>query len=380
MDDELTREFNSRRLTWGKGNERDLAKQQAPPLKTPTCLRISDWLARDTPPPDYLMGELLSTTSRAILAAPTGLGKTNFSMMLAASMAAGAGFLHWSGHRPSKVLYIDGEMSVRLMKAWIADVVRRFGSVPKSLSVMCRDDIDGMPPLNTPAGQHFIDQVIADQGGIDFIIFDNVQSLLLGDMKDEEPWEQTLPWIKSLTRRCIGQLWVHHTGHNETRSYGTSTREWQLDTSILLERLNRPDTDIAFTLTFKKSRERAPHNRADFEPVAITLGNDRWQFEASQAQPKGKQPSPTGKKYHGALMDALAERGEIRAKAAGRISVTMDEWRMECVRLGLLEKVPADTKPRKSQQSLFNKYRLELVTAEWVACNDDIVWNLNGFQ
>jgi hypothetical protein len=35
-------------------------------------------------------------------------------------------------------------------------------------------------------------------------------------MKDEEPWQDTLPWIRSLTNRSIGQLWVHHTGHEET--------------------------------------------------------------------------------------------------------------------------------------------------------------------
>jgi hypothetical protein len=56
-------------------------------------------------------------------------------------------------------------------------------------------------------------------------------------MKDEEPWQDTLRWARSLTNRAIGQLWVHHTGHDDSRSYGTKTREWQLDTVILLKRI-----------------------------------------------------------------------------------------------------------------------------------------------
>jgi hypothetical protein len=27
-------------------------------------------------------------------------------------------------------------------------------------------------------------------------------------------------------------MWLHHTGHNETQSYGTKTREWQMDTVL----------------------------------------------------------------------------------------------------------------------------------------------------
>jgi hypothetical protein len=33
------------------------------------------------------------------------------------------------------------------------------------------------------------------EGVIDLILFDNVMSLMSGDMKDEEPWRQMLPWV-----------------------------------------------------------------------------------------------------------------------------------------------------------------------------------------
>ncbi len=39
-----------------------------------------------------------------------------------------------------------------------------------------------MPPLNTPEGQAFIDAIIERIGGVDLVIFDNVMSLIVGDI------------------------------------------------------------------------------------------------------------------------------------------------------------------------------------------------------
>ena len=54
-------------------------------------------------------------------------------------------------------------------------------------------------------------------GRVDFIFFDNIMSLIAGDMKEEEGWRQALPWIKSLTKRAIGQVWMHHTATSHPR-------------------------------------------------------------------------------------------------------------------------------------------------------------------
>src|SRR5262249_28303427 len=143
------------------------------------------------------------------------------------------------------------------------------------------------------------------------VIFDNVQALLLGDMREEEPWQQTLPWVRDLTHRCIGQLWVHHTGHVKTHAYGTKTREWQLDTVMLGEKAENEDADIAFTLTFTKARERSPDNRNDFAKVVITLADDEWRVSgAPLALTSRGRVSPLAVKFHEALLDAIARPGE----------------------------------------------------------------------
>jgi hypothetical protein len=339
-------------------------------------LTVAAWLARDIPPPDFLMGEWVSTTSRGMIVSATGLGKTNFCLALAFSMALGQDFLHWRATRKARVLYVDGEMSRRLVRERLADAARRAGAVPDALFVLCREDMQDMEPLNTPEGQEFIDDLIEQLGWVDFVILDNVQSLLLGDMKDEVPWQDTLPWIRSLTSRSTGQLWVHHTGHEESRSYGTKTREWQLDTVILLRRIENSSADIEFMLEFTKSRERAPHNRADFETVNVTLANDRWKVQGTGRKSAAKPPSPLARRFHAALLDALVSYGTPRPQSANRPSVSMKEWKAECCRLGMLDANPADRRHQNSQAALFSKYRRELLAAGWIACNGDFGWDM----
>lgn len=45
-------------------------------------LTLVEWRARDLPEPDLIMGHWLSTTTRALMTAATGLGKTNFAVAL----------------------------------------------------------------------------------------------------------------------------------------------------------------------------------------------------------------------------------------------------------------------------------------------------------
>jgi hypothetical protein len=43
-----------------------------------------------------------------------------------------------------------------------------------------------------------------------------------------------------------------------------------------MEEVTRPGSDIAFSLEFRKNRERTPDNRSDFEEAVITLAGDVW--------------------------------------------------------------------------------------------------------
>jgi hypothetical protein len=161
---------------------------EAKPAQVVPPLKISEWLSRDLPSPDFIMGDWLSTTSRALLVGPTGLGKTNFALALALHAAAGTDFLHWRGRRPSIVLYIDGEMARRLLRSRIDGAATRLGQTPPGFHALSHEDVEGFAPLNTPAGQAYIEWLIEQIGKPDLIVFDSIMCLLAGEMKEGEPW------------------------------------------------------------------------------------------------------------------------------------------------------------------------------------------------
>jgi AAA domain-containing protein/bifunctional DNA primase/polymerase-like protein len=337
-------------------------------------LSLDDWLAAEIAPPDFVMGEVFHTESRAFLIGPTGLGKTNFSMALAAAMADGADFLHWKGSgKCRKVLYVDGEMGERLMAQRIQDVVRRHGGKPAGLTLLCRANLErrsgNMPPLNTKEGQQFIEAIIEQVGGVDFIVFDNLQALVSGSLREEDAFAAVLTWAKTLTSRSIGQIWAHHTGIDESRGYGDKSKEWQFDTVMILKRAG-DDGEVLFDLEFPKARERAPDNRADFAPVRVELADDAWTVESTQKTATVKAPSPRAQAFHSALTDALCVSSETGV-------TTKEAWRSECRRKGLMHLDPGAAPPRytKSSQAQFNQYVSELVTAKWVGVNGEAVRN-----
>jgi hypothetical protein len=211
-----------------------------------------------------------------------------------------------------------------------------------------------------------IDAAIAKIGKVELIIFDNIMSLVAGDMKDEEGWRQTLPFQHSLTRRKIGHLWLHHTGHDETKSYGTKTREWQMDTMLFGSRIERPDTDVSIKLEFRKARERRPENRADFAEISVALVDDEWIYSSPEGGSKTK-PSPLGQKFLNALRNALA--GDDAAMSGGFRRVHQDAWKRECFALGIL-----DRDKEHSARTLFPKHKRELIACNQIACSETRAW------
>jgi hypothetical protein len=262
---------------------------------------LQSWLHRDIPPTEYICGEVFSTTNRSIIIAPTGLGKTHFSMAIAGHIAAGKDFLHWAVPQPRRVLIIDGEMPSELIKARLADLSRRLGSAPDGLSVLSREDFPDMEPLNVERrardgavsypGQDFITRVIEELTP-DLVVFDNIQALLTGDPKEPMTWQPVIPFTLELSRLRIGQIWVHHTGINETRGYGDKTREWQLSNVIMLRRREADNAEIAFDLEFTKARERQKRNWDDYEPVTVRLDDDEWSYERGSTAGKSREGLP----------------------------------------------------------------------------------------
>jgi AAA domain len=352
-------------------------------------LAIEAWAVRPMPPPDRLLGDLLTTTSRMFLVGRTGLGKTMLGFAIACGIASGEGFLHLRASRPARVLYIDGEMPGELIKSRSIDALRRTGMapLPGNLLIYSRDTEDDfakrfptlgmMPPLNAEAGHNFVLALIAALGGVDVVIFDNVMSLIPGDHREEIPWNETLPLVGKLTARRIGQLWLDHTGHNAERQYGSSTKAWRFDAVGVMTPLpdvQRGRHEVAFTLSFEhpgKARRRTLDNWADFATCIIRLKDDRWTSEPADPSAVTRKLSPTGRMFYRALLDALA----ISA-IPGRTTRTL--WFAEAARTGLAEPLAPDddSKARSVKQTKFRKYLAEIRLAGLIGVDGDTITDL----
>jgi hypothetical protein len=198
------------------------------------------------------------------------------------AVASGTGFLHWDGKRAAKALYVDGEMPMRLLQTRLQEEAKRCGCAPATLiPISMEEEIAyGATPLNLQekgkvVGTKWLDKIIAEEKP-DFIFFDNIQSLLIGDMKTEESWALLQSWRQNLTKLGIGQVWFHHTGHDESKSYGSKTKEWAMDTHILMKKIDAGENVLSFGLIFDKKRLATPENSESFADVTVTLKEGKW--------------------------------------------------------------------------------------------------------
>jgi hypothetical protein len=79
--------------------------------------------------------------------------------------------------------------------------------------------------------------------------------------------------------------------------------------------------------------------------------------------------SPLARKFYDALVNATV--GGDTPKQFNCPTATIEEWRNEGFRLGLLDK----DKP-KNASALFSKYKRDLIAANWIACNETLAWTL----
>jgi AAA domain len=271
-------------------------------------------------------------------------------------MAFGRNFLHWRSRRKARVLYVDGEMPRDLMKERLEVMCKIFALKPdeiarsKWLTVLSSEDFEDMLPLNTEGGQKWLDDFIARTGPYDFIVFDNITSLCSGIMKEEESWQMVKPYTLELTKRRMGQLWVHHTGHDTTRGYGTKTREWQMDTVMTAEQVSKDHID--FNLLFTKKRRSKPSNYEDFKDVHLELVDGAWRTEAVVVKAKGRPNE--------------SERIALKALQASGGNLTENEWREYSYDLGI-----SASSDKAARRKAFTRARDGLVEKGLVKCVED---------
>lgn len=354
------------------------------PLKPPksltrdqrTSLVLARWLNREIPPRDYLLGSAFSTSSRVLVFGETGVGKTLFALDLAGAIAAGEDFLSWAGQRPSRVMYLDGELPPDTFKERMELVAGRY-TADIDLYGYNRFDLEEMgvemPPLNTAEGEAWLMGEI-DAIKPDAIVFDSIMCLLTGSMSEEESWAPIKALVRKLSARRIAQFWLHHTGHDATKSFGTKTREWEMDTVIAL---SKDDDSGAIRMEFKKARLRTPTTAAEFEPKIIQREDDGWTCNAAARDSSSK--SETGM-IAGEILKSLDRLADTVTPATGFDGapvkkVAIDSIRDELRRRGYLELNEKGALTPTSRTN-FRRAKLDLIKRKKIVEDDGLVWRI----
>src|SRR5262245_7827006 len=193
------------------------------------------------------------------------------------------------------------------------------------------------------------------------IFFDSVMSLVDGVMAEEQSWKPMLPLIKQIARSKIAQIWLHHTGHDSSRSFGTKTREWEMEAVVMLTwlgddgRSDEPQS-AEFQLEFKKARLRDPYNYKQFATKIVKLTEDGFEF--TNAAGRRAKATSEAEIIRRAFIDAYDRLADGKNKEPGFdgspvVKVAVDAIRDEMKKRGFLtlnDKSQIDAAGRKNFQ------------------------------
>jgi hypothetical protein len=295
----------------------DIALPPPPELES---LTAEAWAAKKLPPRDHLMGTLLSTTSRWMVQADTGTGKTLLVMAIAMAVAANRRILHWAScGRPRRVMYIDGDLPAETCQERVKLMLALYGAAGVKFFAYNLDQLEregrGFEPFNTTAGRAWLEREI-ERVKPDLIVFDSVMCLTIDAMTDDRSWRPVAELMGWLTGRRIAQIWVHHTGHDPNRGFGTKSREWRLDTVVLLTEANNEglsaEEGAPVEMRFKKARLRTPQNSNEFQELKIACGPQGWRAigELSDKPERGKSEAAILTKAFCDAYDQLSDGAE----------------------------------------------------------------------
>jgi hypothetical protein len=206
---------------------------------------------------------------------------------------------------------------------------------------------------------------------VDIIVFDNLMSLLVGELREPASWQNVLKLVAELSRRNIGQVWINHTGHDTGRSYGDKTRDWRMTATVHLTKVERPDTDVSFELKFGKKRECTPLNRADFQTVKVALVNDTWVCSAAVTNQAPPRAGTVEAKCLDLLHEVLNDDDGVVEHPDGRRTVSAKVWFARCKKEGV-----CTAASEKGAHAIFNRAKRTLVTRNMIKCDGDQTWPL----
>ncbi len=224
------------------------------------------------PPVEPLLGGWLHRQSRAFITGAKKTGKSFLTMEIARAVGLGLPFLHWAGSgKPTRVLYVDGELGLAACQKREVDFRRKYGDMPMNVTFL-HFDVYPIPPVDTTAGHQMIVNA-AEQVKAGLVIIDNYTALTDESLSDDTTVKRIRPLVNELMTRRIASISVAHAGHNEARFAGSHVLS-ALTTGILhLTRDEESPAQHCFgTVSWQATREATP-NDPDYKDFSYEIAD-----------------------------------------------------------------------------------------------------------
>lgn len=199
----------------------------------------------------------LTTQSVTLVSGHAGVGKSLWTLALAAHIAAGEDFEDWRTPEPRGVLYVDGELTPWQLQARLAG-----NPIDDRLHVLHRDWLQKRGWGYFNVGDSYHQAWLTSERTLacfDVVIFDTVTALLHPEEEQSifhpEYWLQVNELNTTWKNAGKAVVWIDHLSKSG-ETYGTSAKKWTVDNEWLLTKLEEPPAEAtaAFNIEVGKCR------------------------------------------------------------------------------------------------------------------------------
>ena len=259
-------------------------------------LGADDFYKIDVPETQELLFPWLKEDSINLISGWRGCGKTWLALSILDAVSRGVSFGPWECKKSVPCLFLDGEMTIRDDRDRIENL--KLHSVRKNPLFFYSDAYAnqmGLPRANlvNQDWRQTIQNILLTRK-VKLWVVDNIASLAPGlDENAKQDWDIINQWLLELRFSGISTIMLHHVS-KDGRQRGTSAREDQLDTSIMLKSPHDYTTEdgARFIMEFGKNRvdTKYLHLLSDQE-FKLTLDENKnhvWTFGNAKAKTKNE--------------------------------------------------------------------------------------------
>lgn len=228
---------------------------------------LSELMNSVIPPETWYIEGILPTEGIIMVHAAAGVGKSFFCQYMAMCLSYGYPFFDFSVNKPSRVCYIDGEMSLASLKERFHKLGGCFPLEDGNPSLSLISSAQQKAPMDFSLPQFQIEFLkCLDQ--FDIIFFDNLSTLTSFEDENQSSQHFALQkFLLEIRKRGKSVVLVHHD--NKSGGYrGSSMRDVILNVRIQLTGcMDEDSSDPCFYVRFLKVRG----SRANLQPFQVKI-------------------------------------------------------------------------------------------------------------